>query len=277
MTCWIFQWRCLMGARRLFEGVKAGKWLALVAMLLAGSPCVSASEQADEAAKQINLVVQTPSADGETAAQDALLAEANRLIGQKEPEKAIAVLAPMIAAFEAKYADGKVLVFSSRTPAEGLMYMITAAADAEKRGQDGRDAVTLGPQPADAYFTKAYALIELGKVDQAKQALDKALALSPYNSNFLSEMGYLHQITKEWDAMLASYVEAETWAAVTSPDDQQKLDTARALRGQGYALIELNRLDDARSRFKKSLKLDPGSAIAKGELEYIKTLDAKAR
>lgn len=45
-----------------------------------------------------------------------------------------------------------------------------------------------------------------------------------------------------------------------------------ALRGLGFALIELGDLDGAEQAFERSLELDPDNELAKSELRYIEDL-----
>jgi Flp pilus assembly protein TadD len=52
--------------------------------------------------------------------------------------------------------------------------------------------------------------------------------------------------------------------------------SCKALRGQGYALVELHRLDDAAAAYKACLKLEPGEPKSLGELGYIDGLRAKS-
>lgn len=49
-------------------------------------------------------------------------------------------------------------------------------------------------------------------------------------------------------------------------------NVATALRGKGYALVELGRLADAEQAFKASLELEPQSQVAHDELLYIARL-----
>jgi tetratricopeptide (TPR) repeat protein len=49
---------------------------------------------------------------------------------------------------------------------------------------------------------------------------------------------------------------------------------ARFLRGRGFALTELNRLDEAEAAYNDSLKIDPNNPIALRELQYIAGLRA---
>jgi Flp pilus assembly protein TadD len=48
------------------------------------------------------------------------------------------------------------------------------------------------------------------------------------------------------------------------------------LRGQGYALVELHRLDEATGAYQGCLKLVPGEPKSLAELGYIQGLRAKA-
>ena len=47
---------------------------------------------------------------------------------------------------------------------------------------------------------------------------------------------------------------------------------AKAMRGAGVTLIDLNRLDEAERMLLESLQIDPDSEVAKNELNYIKSL-----
>jgi tetratricopeptide (TPR) repeat protein len=52
-------------------------------------------------------------------------------------------------------------------------------------------------------------------------------------------------------------------------DDLDNHVKAAFYRGRGYALTELNQLDEAEEAYKQSLNLDPGNKLAEGELKYI--------
>jgi len=72
-----------------------------------------------------------------------------------------------------------------------------------------------------------------------------------------------------WAEALAAYDAA--LAAVGDDDTKAK---ALIMRGRGYVLTELNRLDDAEAAYNDSLKVDPGNTLALHELDYIKKLRA---
>lgn len=117
----------------------------------------------------------------------------------------------------------------------------------------------------------------------ASERRDFTLALSlltaiegvaPVSANAANERGYiLNQLGRPDDAIVA-YRRALLLA--TRYPSQQPFH-ATALRGIGFALIELNRLDEAESTFNESLRVDPGNRLALNELAYIRQLRAKAQ
>jgi Flp pilus assembly protein TadD len=227
--------------------------LLLAACLLAG-PASAVGADAVAPARDVDRVEQ---------AHEALLEKGIALIGAQKQQQAIRdVFDPLIADYEAQYGASKQQVYCARTPAETLFYLTAAASDK-------RDAVVLGSTWAYAYYMKGYALLELGQSAESRRFVRKALALSPSNPQFLAELGATHVPDKQWDAMLETYIAAEEAVAVGSPDDLRTADLARALRGQGYALSELGRLDEAEALYRRCLQLDPNDEKAKGELEYI--------
>lgn len=208
------------------------------------------------------------------AEQDGRIVRGDELLKQRQPEVAIReAFDPVIQAYEARYAgDGKIY-FCSRGHEETLMYLMGVAAD-HNEGKGRGDAVVLEPTWAYGYYGKAYALIELNRFDEAAVALDRALELSPANPQFLSERGYLYRASREWDRMLASNQAALDHVSL-APESLRDAERARALRGAGYALIELDRLDEAERHFRDSLKIEPENQVALGELDYIKQLRKK--
>ncbi len=202
--------------------------------------------------------------------QDRLLQTGRELMRNGRPAKAISdAFDKVIGHFEAQYAGSSQKVYCIRTPTEALLYMATAASA-------GQDAVAIAPTWSDAYYMKAFALIDLGRIADAERALESALALSPSNSQYLAEMGYILQLKREYESSLAKYSEAEEAAGTYSPPEQEKAETGRALRGQGYALIELGRLDEAEALYRRSLATDPDDRVSENELRYIEQARASA-
>lgn len=125
---------------------------------------------------------------------------------------------------------------------------------------------------ADAYLMKAYALTELGKLKEAQQALESAVALSPMNSQYLSELGYTYQAQKDCDKSISTYIQAASMAELGSDDTTKTADLTRAWRGEGYCLVEQGKLKEAEAMYEKSIALDPKDEKSKGELAYIRRL-----
>ena len=198
------------------------------------------------------------------------LEKARDLIDARQPSKAIEQhLDPVIAHFERAYAESDKVVFCAREPTQALEYM-TAAAAAETAGaQKSATAVVLGPDWADAYHLKGFALVELKDLDGAGEALHAALRLSPREPQYLSELAYVTQGRGDSEEALKLFGYAEEAAKLIQDADRKQAEIGRACRGQGYALIEMQKLDDADLQYRKCLDLNPGDKISQGELEYI--------
>jgi tetratricopeptide (TPR) repeat protein len=83
---------------------------------------------------------------------------------------------------------------------------------------------------------KAYALTELGKLNEAREALESAIALSPMNSQYLSELGYTYQAMKDCDKSIEMYAQAASMAELASDYATKMTDLSRAWRGAGVLL-----------------------------------------
>ena len=180
-------------------------------------------------------------------------------------QEALAIFDAVIDHYRRANAGEKRDIYCAREAPEALFYLARAA-------NQHRDARVIGPAWANAYMLKGYALVELGRTKEARAAVEAAIALSPFNSQFLGELGYLHQVDRAWTEALATYELSAEGARSTSPESSRNSDLARALRGQGYALTELGRLDEAEAVYRKCLELDSADAKAVNELRYIQSL-----
>lgn len=160
------------------------------------------------------------------------------------------------------------MVYCARGPEETIVYAAMAAAAKQ-------DAIVVEPTWSDAHFLKAYALLELKRLDDARASLERALSMAPYNSQYLSEMAYTFQAEGRWDEAIERYQQAESAAEGYSPPDVRAGELSRALRGQGYALIELGRLDEAQAIYRRAIAADPADKASARELEYIRMLRSK--
>jgi tetratricopeptide (TPR) repeat protein len=195
------------------------------------------------------------------------LFSAQRDITHHQPEAAIATLDPLIDRLALSHRGGEMDVYCTRSIVETMQYMLLAQSQ-------GRNAVAIDATWSEAYYYKAYALIELGRIQEARAMLEKARALSPRNSQYLSELAHTWHAEREWQKALDLFAEAEKAAAISPPEVKHQ-EMARALRGQGFSLIELGRLDEAEAKFNAALAIDRHDVRAKNELAYIEQLRRK--
>ena len=191
----------------------------------------------------------------------------------KQGKNADAIAGPLdqiIHADETAYAHSKKRIYCATSPAEALMYMTAAVADHV-------DAQVLSkPTWAMAYYLKAYALEDLGNLPDAESSLLQALKLSPSNSHYRSELGAVYQRQKVWSGALKAYQDAEVAAINFAPESMKIPERCRALRGQGYVLVEQHHLDDAEQKYRQCLSIYPSDRASTNELGYIQQLRAKS-
>lgn len=203
-------------------------------------------------------------ATNEDNGQGELLYEARRLIDAGKPAEAISEhIDKVLFFYKNKYGNSEKRIYCARTSTESLSYLLIAAAE------DKRETIVLSGIWAGAYFMKGYALLNLGRISEAKSSLEKALALSPHNSQYSSELGYVYQIEKNWSKALKYYQDAENYAETFSPPEDKLHELGVARRGQGYVLVELGQFSEAEKKYQQCLKEDPNDKKAKNELEYI--------
>ncbi len=243
-------------------------WMACAALSLDAAP-LRAQEQ--PGAAKTNETGEAPADSGskdERNAQQRQVQEAAELAGRQRTDEALAKVDEALAGYQATFANEKRRINSIRQPAEALLYMAQAA-------NDGVNAIAVEFEYGFAWYLRGYLLVELGRLDEALVMLRKAVELSPMNAQYQSELGNLHQMRKDWSAALAAYESARD-ASGFSPEDSKRHDEGRALRGQGFVLIEMGRLDDAEAALRQALALDPQDRGAANELEYIRQMREKA-
>ena len=215
-----------------------------------------------------------------------LMQEANQMTAATNLTGGVEKCDEVIAAFKERYGDGKIQVHCARTGAECLSYLMEAAskggstnielsADA-RTGRISGKAIVLSPTWAEAYFTKGYALQDLGRIPEATASIDAALALSPLNAHYLHERGNLYEGEKNWPKAQEVFKLAADNAAF-SPDSTRAAELGQARRGTAYVLVELGKLDEAEKIYEQCLAADPNDARARRELKYVRQLQAKAK
>jgi tetratricopeptide (TPR) repeat protein len=247
------------------------RWLVLVVVGLAGCGAPPAQRPMATAGPAAGPTGTSPSRDAtgstEASGEDdelaSMMLEGQRLLKAGRTEEAITrYLDKVIASYEKRYAAEKRRIYCGHGDAEVLMYMLGSA-------NKGEPALAVSPAWADAWYLKSYALTELQRMAEARAALEKALALSPSYAPFLSELGHSFQLSRDWQRALALFQAAEESVGLISDEGSRLRQHTRALRGQGYSLIELGDLDSAEKKYRQALQLDPGDTTSKQQLEYI--------
>ena len=192
---------------------------------------------------------------------------ATLMAAQGKPDVALKMVEPIIAAHDKIIADEKRQVYGARTQTETLVYLMMP-------GPNKEGVIVMGPSWGAALYIKGYALIDLQRGDEARIFLERAVAMSPYNAQFIAELAEWHKARHEWEEALALFQRAQE-ASEVSPDNSKVGEKGRAMRGIGFVQIEQGKLSEAESTFNKCLELDPGDERAKGELSYIVQQRAK--
>lgn len=201
-----------------------------------------------------------------SAAEDAnapLVRQAAALIGAKKPAQALPFAQQAIAGYEKQFRQDTVLSYSARSLAETLWY-------ASEGARTQTSARVHGPEWGQAYFLAGFALVDLHRIPEAKQAFDAAIRLSPRNSQYLSERAQIDAIEHHWQASLDRFKTALDAAQITPPESKTA-ETTRALRGMAFARLELGDFEAAEALHERVLELDPGNTVSKNELRYIQT------
>jgi tetratricopeptide (TPR) repeat protein len=149
---------------------------------------------------------------------------------------------------------------------EGGADTLTALVGASH--QAGAQVVAVrDPYPSLALALGSY-YNEVGRNADAVRVLSIGLTANPNDAGLVTEKAAaLIGLHRPADALA-------TYQGGLSIPNLDPLDKARILRGEGAALTDLGKLDDAAGAYEASLRLEPGNAIALNELQYIARLKA---
>ncbi len=195
---------------------------------------------------------------------------AHHLIQEKKFSAAIEKCDAVISAFKSYYGNQKVKVYSGRTSVEHLANLLTAAKANNQR------AISISPVWPEAYFLKGYALQDLGRIPEAKEAIKLAAEMSPFNAHYRSELGEIYLREKDWPKAQKAFEIAEDDAQL-APDNSKFKELGVARRGLAYVFVELGELQKAEDKYLECLKADPNDKRAAQELKYVRGLQAKAK
>jgi Flp pilus assembly protein TadD len=191
-----------------------------------------------------------------------LLQKGVALVKAHRPQEAIDdYFDKIIASYATKYADAKAQLYCSHTQTETLLYTLSGAAKE-------KDALVVGPTWCDALYAKGYALIDLNRLGEAEDSINRARALAPENPEYLSELGHIFSLRKQWPEAIEMFVHAEQSAVYAAPKDVTTF-ASRACRGIGYALTEQNKLEESEANYRRCLSIDPADQKSMLELRYI--------
>jgi CHAT domain-containing protein/tetratricopeptide (TPR) repeat protein len=118
--------------------------------------------------------------------------------------------------------------------------------------------------PVKAYYWLAYVACEWNDLNRALEHINEGLAFDPSRPQMICEQAYILSGLHRFPEALHAY-----HRVASAPEWVADYERARAWRGEGYTLIELNRLDEAERAFKESLKIQPKNENARHELKYI--------
>ena len=118
-----------------------------------------------------------------------------------------------------------------------------------------------------AFYYLGFLRVRQGRYQEAIPFLDRGEALEPTNPNFRLERAQAIARMGRYQDSLPHYQQIRELGPHTSAKH-----LGLALRGQGFALIELQRFDEAEDCFQQSLEFDPESPVAQNELAYIQEL-----
>jgi tetratricopeptide (TPR) repeat protein len=184
-----------------------------------------------------------------------------------KPAEALAKFDAVIAGYEAERRGTQVRCADSLEQAIILSAVLTADP-----GLDG-EATILGANWCSALFAKGFALIDLGRSDQAEDYLERATQMAPFEPHYVNELAELYKNRRQWQRSHDTFARALDIADYPGVDASPRV-RARSLRGMGFTMIELGDLDAAEELFRRSQDYDPDSAAARTELEYIASLRA---
>ncbi|MCW8132503.1 MAG: tetratricopeptide repeat protein [Planctomycetota bacterium] len=93
--------------------------------------------------------------------------------------------------------------------------------------------------------------------------------VAPFSAAAHNERGYIFNHMGKYKEAVEEYKKGK---ALAERFETGRTDLPIALRGMGFALIELGQLDEAQKVFEQSLKIDPNNSTAKNELLYIEQM-----
>jgi tetratricopeptide (TPR) repeat protein len=185
---------------------------------------------------------------------------ARELLKQGKSQEAIAKVDPIIASAMAK---------DAKDP-DAICPGVAVAFLQNFMRKDNRGVtVSVENDWCEAMLVKGYALTELKRPAEAAQTLGALVRHDTNNAQYLIEYGFAVRSSGETARALEIYKKAESLASRSTDKQLAAHWRAAALRGQGYAYIDLQNWDDAAKAYQKSLKYEPDNELTKSELRFV--------
>jgi tetratricopeptide (TPR) repeat protein len=171
-------------------------------------------------------------------------------------------------------ASGPIYIFVDGQQETLAALLVTSTGNQKGHGRDAR--AVENPYIRASFYLGSY-YNEIDKPLEAMRVLDAGLALpqpapdmavGDHRPPMISERGAALGKMKRWADALADY---DMGLKLTGLQDKPR---ALLLRGRGFALTEMGRLDDAEKSYRDSLAADPNNPTATRELGYIAKLRA---
>lgn len=180
------------------------------------------------------------------------------------------ILAPMIDAYQRTYAGNKARIYCAKDMKHARLYLADGDNANKRAGTPHRPITVIGKAWAQAHFAEGYAYSEMKQYANAQSEIEKAIALSPRNSHYTSELAFVYVHQKNWPKALDLYKKAVRQSRLAPANNTHVRCVAR--RGEGFVLEQVGRLDDASAAYRACLKLNPGDHKSRAELTYIDRL-----
>lgn len=124
--------------------------------------------------------------------------------------------------------------------------------------------VWITPSYSKAFYLLAFLKVERKEYTEALDFIEQGLLLEPDHPLLWCEKALILNYLEQHEEAYRLFMKAASIRPWIPAEHK-----ARALRGAGVALIDLNRLDEAEEVLRESLVYEPDSFAAKNELGYV--------
>lgn len=238
---------------------KIARFGLALGLAVMGNPVAAEAQQASAA----NSVTIEP---GRPFAEE--LNQGIKFLLSGNPVEAEKIFSKIIADFEAKHDPAVPYRCAYANQAK-------ATIEHASKTLNGKNFILGGDIWCAALWGKGFALIDLGRSEEAGAFLASAVEMAPLEAHYINEYAEWFKSRKQWKKSFDLFEGA--WSvAERQTDGPSRRVTARSLRGMGFTLIELGDLDQAEKWFKLSLEYEPEAmARVQGELDYIAEMRRK--